>query len=781
MKNSASKKPGSTLRDKVSGILEMLHRTVKTEYPLKSTTADVYFVDQRSQNFPTRVAVECKDWKSPPDSKKLAEIDNLYRPSLNGDEIDYLWIVSNHELAQGPKGTVEKLKRVVYSTYQEFLSTVMNFSLVLEENIAAFKNHESSKNFLHLEAKDADTTLEETTRSWLRGDSRALIVFGGYGLGKTSFSFYIASALSAEYQDGTFDRIPIRVSLSGLYAKQDLKGLICSVLTGSEGGPDVGNFTYNLFLRMVHEGLFVLILDGFDEMRHAMTAEEFTYTFEQMSPLFAGQSKTILLGRPDSFFTEEEEDQILSALFSEIDSPESGFEKIEVSPLRRDQIEEYLRRFSTAANLRLPTGAPGEFSRFAYDEDEVDILSRPVQLHMFTKIMRKHMKMEGKITRHRLYSHFIYEFIKREQSKDARKVEIGEGKLGHSDPRSIFMQNVAWWVLADKRENRFSASDIPRDLIPEALVTQGKTSGSLREALVGSVIERISRTTEAVETKGGAVYYFPHKSYLEFLVAEYFCRERFSRQMFAKFFRNANKEIISFINDGPAEAVENVKQGLEFVRGNTLRDFFKVAARHPSYTLPIDPKSFPKLSAAEVFTLYELFLRTRRTDQEIDDFIYEVFRTSTSLLRFYAAVQIACEHLNRSPRQELLEKIITFTYSSLDDMQLAAMYSNQSTLFHVYTNDVAAMRGIFLANCVSIETGIIEINLRRIWALANDIARSTFLVSDYELDQQGVVTYSFDGRNHDGISKHVKALIADLVVSRVPIRISGTLGDVFSR
>lgn len=781
MKSSRGKKPGSTLRDKVSGVLGMLHRIVKTEHPLKSTTADVYYVDQRSQNFPMRIAVECKDWQSPLNSKQLAEIDNLYRPSINQDEIDHLWIVSNHELAQGPSQTVSNLKWVVYSTYQEFLSSVMNFSLVLEENIAAFKIHESNKNFLHLEAKDRSATLEETTRSWLSGDSRALIIFGGYGLGKTSFSFYIASALSAEYQDGTFDRIPIRISLSGLYAKQDLKGLICSVLTGSEGGPDVGNFSYNLFLRMVQEGLFVLILDGFDEMRHAMTSEEFSYTFEQMSPLFAGKSKTIVLGRPDSFFNEDEEEQILSALLSQTDSPESEFTKIEVSPLRRDQIDSFLANFFKGVKSGSGPRKSGKIDTFEYDEDEIDILSRPVQLQMFTKIMRQHMKIDGKITRHRLYSHFIYEFIKREQAKDARKVEIGEATLGHDDPRSIFMQNVAWWVLVDKRENRFSASEIPHDLVPPSLVTEGKTRGSLREALVGSVIERISRTTEAVGTKGGSVYYFPHKSYLEFLVAEYFCRERFSREMFGKFFRNANKEIISFINDGPAEAVKNVKQGLEFVRGSTPRDFFKVASRHPDYKLDIDAKLYPRLSAPDVFALYELFLSSERSETDIDQYLYEVFRTATTLPKFYAALQITCEHLNRGNRQRLLEKIIAFTFESLDEKRLAEMYSDQSTLYHVYTNDITAIRSIFLANCVSINKGSIEVSLRRVWSLANDIARSTFLVSDYELDQGGIVTYDFDGQSCDDISDRVKSLISDRIMARVPLHISGTLANVFSR
>lgn len=467
------KRPGSALRDKVAGVLRVIHRDVQIEYPLKSTTADVYFVDRRSEQFPTRIAVECKDWNAGLSSSQLAAIDNSYRPSINGDEIDYLWIVSNHELSQGPSQTLSALRRVVYSTYQEFLARVMNFSLLLEDNIGAFQNHDSSKNFLILEVKGRPVTLEAATRDWISSAQRALVIFGGYGLGKTSFSLYIASTLSREYQNGTFDRIPIRISLSGLYAKQDLKGLICSVLTGAEGGPNVGNFSYNLFLKMVHEGLFILILDGFDEMRHAMSVEEFTYTFEQMSPLFSGNSKTVVLGRPDSFFNDEEEDEVFFSLFSEDDSHDARYLKIEVAPLRPTQISEYLTALSGRTKVSARKSGSGGAVNLTYDEDEMDILSRPVQLQMFTKIMRRHRAIDGKITRHRLYSSFIYEFLRREQGKDARKIDIGNTTLGRDDPRSIFMQRVAWWVLVEKRENRFSASEIPRDLVPATLAEGG--------------------------------------------------------------------------------------------------------------------------------------------------------------------------------------------------------------------------------------------------------------------------------------------------------------------
>lgn len=55
-----------------------------------------------------------------------------------------------------------------------------------------------------------------------------------YGLGKTTFSVYLASVLSREYLSGNFARIPIRLPLAGMYSKQDVVALICSALSGGE-------------------------------------------------------------------------------------------------------------------------------------------------------------------------------------------------------------------------------------------------------------------------------------------------------------------------------------------------------------------------------------------------------------------------------------------------------------------------------------------------------------------------------------------------------------------
>lgn len=778
------KKAGSALRDKVASILALSHRTLEIEHPLVCTTADIFFIDERTPKFKMKIAIECKDWDASLSSANLAEIETLYRPSINSGEIDFLWIISTHELGQSPSRTVNGLKNVEYSTYQDFLSTVMNFGLLLEDNIAAFSNHDSSRNFLTLHAKSetGQISLEEYTRTWVKSDTRTLIVYGGYGLGKTSFSLYLASILSKEYQNGLFDRIPIRIALGGLYTKQDLRGLICSLLTGSEGGPSVGNFSYNLFLRMVHEGLFLIILDGFDEMRHAMSAEEFAFTFEQMSPLFGGQSKTILLGRPDSFFSDEEEDQILSDLLAEIDSDWDEFARVEVSSLSPEQIDQYVANFTSrtpkASSARSGVGP----TLSGYDSEELDILSRPVQLSMYTKIVKRNARFEGRLTRYALYSEFVFEFVKREQSKEARRVDVGENALGYSDPRSVFMQNVAWWVLVEKRENRFTANELPRELIPYQLVKEGKSAGSLREAIVGSVIERISHSTEAVGSKGGTVFYFPHKSYLEFLVAGYFVREIFSREMFAKFFRFANKEILSFITEGPPEGIKNVKLGLEYVRGQTLRDFFRAAARHPDYDTEEGVSPSPSRSAPEIFTIYERRLAAGQEPKSINEFILDSFKTATTLTKFYAALQVGCEQLNRLDCGELLEKLVCFILNSLDERHLLEFYNaNPTHLYHVIGDDIRSIRSVFLSRCVVIKEDSIHVSLRKVSTLLNDIARTTFQVSDFELNQDGVVDYTFNISTSEQLGAFSKELLKGRTIPRVPIKISGPLERVFDR
>jgi predicted NACHT family NTPase len=543
--------PGSKLRDDIAQALRVKFSVVDVEFKLTATTADVHFIDDTNYIFPLKIAIEAKDWARPLTSDKIASIDNLYRPSLNSGEIDALWIIGTHTLASSPNSAVRKLSRVKYSTINEFNSSLINFHSIIKYNIDEFQRHEAAKNFIQARERVTGETMDKITDKWLRSEQSGLIIFGGYGIGKTTYSLNLAKRYSENYNSGALLRIPIRIALGGMYTKQDLTGLICSALSGRETGIMIPNFSFNVFLKMSLNGQFILILDGFDEMRRAMDLDDFVYTFEQMQPLFLGKAKVIILGRPDSFLSNKEEEKILSSLFDIGTDWSNKIDRVEIAFFTKREISVYVENCVARREISLSREQTDKVAKLlnALPEEEDNILSRAVQLRMFTEILEDFLSSDAAITRYRLYQKFIYGFFVRELKKPARRGKQSDdsGTLLLKE-RILFIQDIAWWVLNEKRENKFIPSDIPLEIIPQHLRSKYGNHSSLREALVGSIIEPIS-TKGILDSKAKKLYFFPHKSYIEFLVTEYFIRAKFTTSTYRVFLTAVNAEILSFIEE----------------------------------------------------------------------------------------------------------------------------------------------------------------------------------------------------------------------------------------
>ncbi|WP_416881432.1 NACHT domain-containing protein [Marivita sp.] len=664
-----AKRSGSELRDKVAGLLSIKFPQIEVEKRLSTTTADIFYIDDNTI-FPQRIAVECKDWEKPLSSSNISSIFNLYYPSFANREIDKLLIVSNHELGMQPSDSINKLPNVAYQQFDTFVHSLMNFNLLLQSNSVAFDNHEASENFIQPRVEGKQTLLIDAVTEWLElEDSPVSMVYGGYGLGKTSFSYYLTSFLSTKYRDGSFGRIPIRIALGGLYTKQDLKALICSELTGAEGQPRVGNFSYDLFLQMLRAGAIFLILDGFDEMRHAMSIQDFAYTFEQMAPLFQGKSKAIILGRPDAFFDDIEESDVLDSLLAASNSSRDNFPKFEVDRFTKEEVNRYLECFCQARAL-----SDEEISLVKnLRESEYEILSRPVQASMFTKILtslsRRH---DGQLTRYKLYLEFIRRFAIREEEKPARSLVRNKGdyQLGYSDPRSVFMQKIAWWLSTVHRENRFLPSEVPVGTLPKELRLGRGDTDSIREALVGSVAEHVSKSKSSglVGVKGPNFYYFPHKSYIEFLVSQYFCREDFSKEMYRTFFSFANPEMISFVREGPEVGARNISMGLEHVLGHVPREILQIGAESNRIKDEIMRKEYAKLSVAARYMVYERFcLMDDLSDME--NFLLTCINSARVQKNVSTAMRLVGDYLLKFDGQTFVPRLVANSFNSMIDVQ----------------------------------------------------------------------------------------------------------------
>jgi hypothetical protein len=127
-------------------------------------------------------------------------------------------------------------------------------------------------------------------------------------------------------------------------------------------------------------------------------------------------------------------------------------------------------------------------------------------------------------TEHDLYKHFVDEFLKRElKEKDARAYIPERARLE-------FMMRIAWWLWVERKTISFSVDQVPPEIIQPVrkFFDDGEHDGViLREMLVGSVLER-RRGAELVTQKDDYAFYFPHRSYWEFLVSEYIASEIFS-------------------------------------------------------------------------------------------------------------------------------------------------------------------------------------------------------------------------------------------------------------
>ncbi|MBB5048410.1 hypothetical protein HNR60_003176 [Rhodopseudomonas rhenobacensis] len=689
---------GDHLRDRVAGLLRVKFQTVEVEKRLNTTTADVFFVDDTSPIFPRRIAVEAKDWSKGLTSADIASIHTLYAPALSQRTIDNLWIIGKHQLSGSPRASVASLTNVQYSTFEEFRASLMNFTALLNHNILAFEQSDASKFFVDTRVRNSDKKLFDYVMKWMELNRSGLVVFGGYGLGKTTFSLYVASILSKRYLDGTFDRIPIRIPLGGMYSKQDVVALICSALSGAESGVSVKDFSYTMFLEMSQQGQYLLILDGFDEMRHAMDLEDFVYTFEQMKPLFSGKAKVIILGRPDSFLSNQEEEKILSSLFDGDSERQKRLQTVDVAFFNGQETEAYLGNFLSKKKPPLSKEQHAKYTSLLRQlpDSDANILLRPVQLKMFTSIIDELLDLDAPLTRYELYRKFIYGFIVRESRKWARQppAEVLNSKSLRDD-RMTFMQWMAWWLLNTKKENRFYAEEIPIEIIPAGMRVKQNNNAAIREALVGSVIEPVNQSG-VLNNKAKRFYYFPHKSYLEFLVADYFENARFRRDDYRDFMSNVNAEILSFIEEGPGGGISNLREGLMHDLGVVDARILEVCAKDKKIASEVGDTRRGNRHQSNIYAHY-FYLRKNGLDTE--PYLLARLSDSITLNSVLATYNCIANETRISGRTTLVKAILASAITGISHHKIRN-YLESSQPIEFYQADIEALRASVLSSCV---------------------------------------------------------------------------------
>lgn len=535
---------GNTLRDAIFELLKAAQKeNCEKEPKLVGKHGDVYFEEPDSWGERLRYAVECKSYARTFDRNLFDKIFNTYYPVI--DHFDYLIIITEKPPSPNVKETLMHHRWMKHFTLDDFQHWLMDFRGYQRTLKALFENEGLSRYYVPIKSKDGQD-IEAIIEDWLMSESsQPQAILAGYGMGKTSFAKRLASKYATNAQADGMHRIPIYIRLGDIFNEQSLEGLICKYFASQF---PVKNFTYPLFLELNRHGRFIIILDGFDEMKHAMSFHDFKSNVSELNQLVVSNSKVIILGRPSAFMSDDEKACVLHGIetHGEIQLQSVGmrdYNEIEVGPFDDQQLQRYVPNYIAYLRSQQPTHPnfiyTDEFclkrEKDILEPEFRDLISRPVHAHMLTTIAMSTRDELHRFTQYDLYKAFIDKFLERENQKQARKLlSICE--------RREFIELAAWkgWIkggssglyVGDLRDIQSNTSfDSRRDI--------------LRELVTGSVME----------PKGNDYFYFSHRSFQEYLVAEYLIKGKWPLKDIHHISRVLNPEIIKFIEDSSRKRV----------------------------------------------------------------------------------------------------------------------------------------------------------------------------------------------------------------------------------
>lgn len=532
------------------------------------------------------VAVECKDWARPLSREQCAAILADYYPLLDQRLVDQILLVTRNGIVSTAKKLFDG-RRQQHLTFGELadrlfnpLPLVMNMKRQYElsdlntlyvKQYAFCPNLEFTSNnyeavyndFLDFAASSRRRSLKETLATWKqdggedseryarmyskvdyeqcllqrvindRGDLMQfadewissnhpypLAILGSYGTGKSSFAKHLAFNLADKYLADQTSRIPFLIELKEFGSHQDIRGLITHELVNRHG---VSNGSFDLFQSLNAAGRFVVILDGFDEMKQGMTADALLFNFNQLAQLSTGNSRVLLCGRPTLFESSAEQQKVLTGKFGQGLSFNAKYIQVEIAPFELNQSREFLEKTAMIARsserkqilsfakeiLRLEREVrelPSWRIANSTLKETVSILSRPVHLPMLAAVLPRRRLTINTLRRTSLYSEFIDAIIEREMLK--RRIEFTS--LYDAQARRKFARAVSLEMAKRGESRAIRYSDLPASIFEPFRQAQTPLDAVRRDLVSACFLER----------KGSEILYFPHKSFWEYLVSE---------------------------------------------------------------------------------------------------------------------------------------------------------------------------------------------------------------------------------------------------------------------
>jgi hypothetical protein len=519
MNNTAK---GNQFRSHVLGLLKTKYPDATTEMPVSWKNADIVFT---GMDFGRRIrfAVECKNYERKLKTDDFRKILGDYDAAFKTQEIHTLIVISKHDIEAASRKLVDDSPRVRFMTYNELEEWLIGLRCYIEHLSKEFIDDEVHAYYIDGRFVGHDEPAFDMLRTWISTSStNGLAILGGYGLGKSSLAKRFAADQARRYlENPAGERMPILLKLGQVIHETELSGLFGKQFTDQHFAE---GYSFRTLMHLNELGRLVVILDGFDEMKHAMTEADFKSNFREFNKLRTDNSKVLLLGRP-SAFTSESADLLIKGIGRMggqpyVDEDFPAWTEMTLAFFTREEAKEFLLRFlahSARKQVIEPNAAAIEGRVLEVMTDvHNDILERPVQTRIVGQLAATPEYKFKDINRFKLYNDFIEKVIERDQEKRARK------KIPR-DQRRTFLEELAWWAWTrgNSAQGVFRKDEVPQTIFDQlsngdAIDVKSKRS----EYLVSSLTEH----------KDSDVLYFAHRSFQEFLVASWIASRRAEEQ-----------------------------------------------------------------------------------------------------------------------------------------------------------------------------------------------------------------------------------------------------------
>lgn len=513
-KNTTEK--GNAFRDALEKVLSAAGFATTTETKVGHKNVDVAGVWTRDEMAgEQRYAFEAKDYNGTLPAKECNEFisDNL--PSLLDGTIDRAWLISKGPIAPGGRAAADRHRGLQIITFTELQRRLLLIDSYLKDLVEQYDRSQLEQYYVRPETT-AGADLEKQVGDWLDAKvAPPLFVLGAYGKGKSTFATHLAATMAKRALVDPTARAPILVRLGAIADEQSIDGLLGKVLASQHR---VTNYHFETLRALNRNGRFLIIYDGFDEMKHGLTPAKFQQVLTELMRLDEGDARILVLGRDTAFHDETEFRAIIDGV------QRTGAGRDIVAPGRRRYGHVEIRGFTGDEARRfvasyLPVRAQSEREGPATDPEWIAqrvvelstgrfdrLLERPVHAQMLCQIAVQPDQLRPDMSVYELFDSFLHLLIHRELEKRGRDSSFP------SDVRRRFNAHLAWWLWEMGGASTTTLADIPQSICDAAtrdLRHSLDREETRRELIQGCLVE-----------KGVNTIYF-HRSLQEFLAAEY--------------------------------------------------------------------------------------------------------------------------------------------------------------------------------------------------------------------------------------------------------------------